>query len=102
MNKQEHFLVCLAEEAGEIALAVGQASHKALRFGLDDGYPGTGRTNRGDIVQEVNDLMGVLELMQENGMELTGLFDRAAIDAKKEKVRKWMKYAEERGCLSNL
>jgi hypothetical protein len=54
MNIHEHLLTCLAEESGEIA----QAAHKALRFGIDDGYPGTERTNRRDIVQEVNDLIG--------------------------------------------
>jgi NTP pyrophosphatase (non-canonical NTP hydrolase) len=95
MNIHEHLLTCLAEESGEIA----QAAHKALRFGIDDGYPGTERTNRRDIVQEVNDLIGVLELLCENGIRLDGLLDREAIEAKKTKVKKYMEYAVERGCL---
>ena len=37
-TKQEHFLACLAEEAGEVVQAVG----KILRFGLDDKHPKTG------------------------------------------------------------
>lgn len=102
MNRTEHLLVCLAEEGGEVAQIAGrisQAAHKALRFGIEDGYPGTERTNRGDMVQEVNDLLGVLELMAEQGIQLDGLFDRNAIEAKKAKVRKFMGYATERGCL---
>lgn len=98
MNVSEHLLTCLAEEGGEIALA----AHKALRFGIDDGYPGTDRTNRCDIVQEVNDLLGVIELLSEHGITLDGLFDRSAIEAKKAKVRKYMDYAAERGCLAAL
>ena len=57
MNRTEHLLACLAEECAEVAQAVG----KALRFGLDDGYPGTDRKNADDIAKELNlnDLSGV-------------------------------------------
>jgi hypothetical protein len=102
MNVSEHLITCLAEESGEIAQIAGrisQAAHKALRFGLNDGYPGTNRTNLRDMVQEFNDLIGVIELMHEEGIVLDGLYDRAAIEAKKEKVRMYMVYAEDRGCL---
>lgn len=102
MNHQEHLLTCIAEEGGELAqaaLQLSQAAHKALRFGVDDGYPGTDRTNRGDLVRETNDLIGVLEALQEAGVALPGLFDRASIDAKKSKVSQWMGYAYGLGTL---
>lgn len=102
MNESEHLLTCVNEECAEvaqIALRIVQATDKALRFGLDDGYPNTDRTNRSDLVREFNDLVGALEGLQAVGVELPGLFDRAAIDAKKTKIIHWMKHAEERGAL---
>lgn len=107
MNQTEHLLTCVAEESEEIAqvalaqigLRLSQAAHKALRFGLDDGYPGTEQTNRDDLVREANDLLGVLELMEEAGIALPGLRDREAIEAKKAKVRRWMAHAEKLGTL---
>jgi len=77
-----------------------QAVDKSLRFGMHDGYPETDRTNISDFVNEVNDLVGVLELMQENGIELPHLFDRLAIDSKKERVNKYMDVARRLGTLS--
>lgn len=102
MNPTEHVLTCVAEECSEvaqIALRAAQAANKALRFGLDDGYPETDRTNQADLVREVNDLLGALEGLQELGIELPGLFDREAIDAKKERIKKWMDFAERQGTL---
>lgn len=104
MTPTEHVLAVVEEECGEIAevaLRAGKAASKALRFGPDDGYPGTDRTNRADLVREVNDLLGSLELLQEHGVELPGLFDRVAIDAKKARVRHWMGHAHSLGRLSH-
>lgn len=75
-----------------------QAATKAQRFGLDDGYPGTDRTNRQDLVNESNDLIGALEHLSERE-ELQGLFDRKMIDAKKEKIKKWHQHAIITGAL---
>lgn len=95
MNVTEHLLVCANEESCEI----GQAADKALRFGLHYGYPETDRTNITDFVREFNDLVGVLELMQENGIEMPNLFDRLAIDSKKSRVNKYMDVARRLGTL---
>lgn len=94
MNRTEHLLAILAEEASEVGLAVG----KALRFGLNDGYPGAASTNADDIARELNELFAVAEMLEECG----ALPKRAIhqdIDAKKERVAKWMEYAEQRGTL---
>jgi hypothetical protein len=104
MNTKEHLLTCVSEESGEIAqiaLRISQASCKALRFGLDDGYPGTDRTNRLDLVREFNDLVGALEGLEAAGVELPGLFDRKAIEAKKQKILKWMGHARASGSLKD-
>lgn len=103
MNESEHLLTCVAEECSEvaaIALRAAQAAHKALRFGMDDGYPNTDRTNRSDLVREVNDLLGALEGLKGLGVELPGLYDRVAIDAKKAKIINWMGHAEKVGVLT--
>jgi NTP pyrophosphatase (non-canonical NTP hydrolase) len=93
MNKTDYLLTCLAEEAGEITQAVG----KSLRFGLEDGYPETSRTNRTDLQAELNDLFALVELLQNENVLIEA--DRAAIDCKKEKVLCWMKYSTECGRL---
>jgi hypothetical protein len=101
-KKNEHQLTCVNEESGEIAqiaLRISQATCKALRFGMDDGYPGTDRTNRMDLVREVNDLIGALERLVEAGVEMPGLFDREAIEAKKKKIEKWMSHAKKNNAL---
>ena len=52
-----------------------------------------------DLVREVNDLIGALECLVEAGVELPGLFDRTAIEAKKAKIAQWMEHAKARGAL---
>lgn len=94
MNRNEHLLACLAEEAAE----VGQAIGKALRFGLTDGRtPDT--TNADDIARELNDLFAVAEMLED-----CGALPRRAIlqdaGAKRERIAKWMEYAEQRGTLT--
>ena len=103
MKRDDHLLVILSEEAHEISMAagrIGQAASKALRFGMADGYPGTARTNRDDLVKEVNDLVATLEMLQESGVELPGLFDLDAINAKKAKVEQFLLHSQDKGRLS--
>lgn len=96
MNKQEHLLTCLAEEAGEIVQAVG----KALRFGLKDGYPGTDRTNEKDIQTECNHLIAVMEMLIDSGVGTPCIAMRGRdITKKKEKVIKYMEHAKQQGAL---
>ncbi|KFZ26320.1 MAG: hypothetical protein KQ78_01493 [Candidatus Izimaplasma bacterium HR2] len=45
MDKEQHLLIKLAEEC----TAVSKAVHKAALFGMEDGYPGTNRTNLEDV-----------------------------------------------------
>jgi hypothetical protein len=93
MTKREHLLVCLIEECGEVI----QAASKALRFGLDDGYPGTGRTNVNDIARELDDLDAIQRMLINDGVDLHP--DDSQILAKMQKVELYQKYAIERGTL---
>ena len=48
MNRQQLLLVQFAEELSEVQQSIA----KALRFGLEDGYPNSTTTNAEDIAQE--------------------------------------------------
>ena len=94
MDKTEHLLTCLGEEAAEIQ----QAACKALRFGLDDGHPEKTTTNAQDIAKECVDIIAVMELLEENGV-----IDIASAihikNEKKAKILQYMEYAQRRGTL---
>jgi NTP pyrophosphatase (non-canonical NTP hydrolase) len=96
MNKIEHLLTCLAEECAEVQQAVA----KALRFGLDDGYPCKTTTNAEDIAYEYKDLVAVMEMLE---LEIEGISKLANSEVdkriKKEKVIHYMEYAKKRGTL---
>lgn len=94
MTETEHLLECFAEECLEVA----QRVTKANRFGLGEVQPGQELTNEQRIVGELNDLMGVLEMLRERHIITTPL-SRDAMDAKKLKVAKFMGYARELGTL---
>jgi len=96
MNITEHLIAIVMEECAEIA----QAASKMLRFGLDDGYPGSDRTNRDDLVREVNDLLGVLELLEEYGIKLPGIGDQRMIVDKKNRIKEYLNYSQEQGRLT--
>ncbi len=91
MKKRDHLLIILNEEA----LEVGQAADKALRFGLDDDY--LDMSPEGAIVYEFNDLIGVIELLQESGVKLDGLYSRVQVEAKKKKVSEMLRYSKNKG-----
>lgn len=94
MNRTEHLLVCLGEEANEVAHMVS----KSLRFGLDDKYPEQALLNRERITQELTDLFAVALLLEKEGHFLLDT-SHEAITAKQEKVEKFLAYAKERGTL---
>jgi NTP pyrophosphatase (non-canonical NTP hydrolase) len=93
----------LAEECAEVA----QASSKALRFGLDDkltldpaGPRGTeGPTNQEKIVSELNDLLGIVEMLVQRDILPVDWQDAAKQRAKADKVARYMEYATRVGAL---
>ena len=97
MNATEHLLACLAEEGGEIT----QDATKCLRFGIHDRnvLNPTGPTNVERLVEELNDLMGVVCLLREAGVLPPDWHDHAKVAAKCRKVKKFMAYARTVGAL---
>ncbi|MEQ1644255.1 MAG: hypothetical protein ABL959_12480 [Pyrinomonadaceae bacterium] len=94
MKAQEYLMICVAEECAEIQ----QRITKALRFGLYEIQPGQPDNNLVRIREEFNDLLGVLELVASHGTALM-VIDRKQVDAKIDKVIKFMEYSEDLGLL---
>ena len=93
MNRQEHLQVIAAEECAELA----QRLSKATRFGMNECQPGQERDNRQRIIDEYNDLVAVLEMA---GFPLQ-VIDGRALDAKREKVERFLRYATACGTVSD-
>lgn len=96
MNRTEHLLTVLAEECAEVQQAIA----KALRFGLDDGYPGAESTNAQDIAREFVEVLAVVEMLEADGAICLPKNKLARIAQKKVRVNEYMTYAEQRGSLT--
>lgn len=98
MDKKEHLLICLAEECAEVSQAVS----KALRFGLDYGYPDTNRTNKSDIQKEIIDVIAVAQMLMSEGILDPIDLVHSGIVEKQEKVKRYMEHAKITGALNDL
>ena len=94
MNRQEHLLTIVGEECSE----VHQVCSKALRFGLEHKKPDQSHTNHIRLLQEFNDLLGAMELLFQCPIE--NLISRTDMEAKKERIEKFLEISKECGRLS--
>jgi len=95
LNKEQYLLIQLMEECAEVQ----QACAKALRFGLDEGYPGTVRTNKSDILKEIADLTGVIRVLEYAGIINGEDVSENAIASKERVVYKYMQISKSLGIL---
>lgn len=97
MTVTEHLLFCLSEECSEVA----KEACKAGRFGMDDCNPliENDPPQREHIRQELCDLLGVMEMVIDAGLIENPRYDRERINAKKDKVLKYMDYARRSSAL---
>lgn len=100
MTADQHLLLVLGEEGSEIAQDVS----KSLRFGLDDVnvLNPTGPNNRERLVAELNDLMGVVEMLVDRGILPASWEQERLKSEKKAKVKKFMRYAYDKGEIDGL
>ena len=95
MTRKEHLLVILMEECAEIQ----KDCSKALRFGLDERWgPDGTESNAEKINREVSDLVGVLQLLQEDNH--LGMIDYQKVEDKKAKVEYHLEYSKKVGTLT--
>jgi hypothetical protein len=96
MTRQEHLLTILAEECVEVA----QRASKCLRFGATEIQPGQDEDNAIRLIHEWWDLLALIGMCKEDGI----LPERPPgfpewIQAKREKVEKFLAYSREQGTL---
>lgn len=91
MNLQQFLLTKLAEESSEIA----QIALKTQQFGVDEARPGQPRTNAERVYCELDDLLAIVEMLNEDGLGY--LPNRERIEAKKDKVRRFLQYSVDLG-----
>lgn len=95
LSKEQYLLSCLSEECAEVV----QRVTKILRFGMTNIQQGQSEDNRERLIYEINDIFGVIELLEENGLDLSTIGDHTQIGKKKAKLLKYMKFSEEKGIL---
>jgi len=96
MTRLEHLLSTIVEECNE----TGQRATKAMRFGIHEIQPDQSLTNSERLVYEFNDILAVMEMLLDEG-HINTIIDRTAIELKKQKVEKYLKYAKECGTLND-
>lgn len=101
MNLTEYLISCLGEEAIETAMDLAKLTSKANRFGIHDVnvLEPDGPTNQERVVDELNDLLAVIELLVELRAIPADWISREKMDAKRDKLVKFIEYAAEAGTL---
>lgn len=90
LSNEDYLLIKLAEECNE----VGQMAAKTIQFGMEEVYDDgvNQKTNRERLIDELNDLFGVIQMLNdETGLNF--LPDADAIRAKGKKVSKYRGYS---------
>ncbi len=98
LNREQYLLIKLGEECNEVA----QRVTKALTFSLAETQNGQPYDNAERIIQEFNDLLGVMDLLMEEGyfgIHEDKIFDPSAIGNKILKLEKYMEYSVKCGTL---
>ena len=111
MNKEHYLLICLAEEASEVAEAADKLvkrATKAMRFGLDEVQVDQLLTNKEritytiyDLILELNDLISIADELNmpeiKEAMKIIG--DPDSLDRKKERLKQCMELSRSRNIL---
>lgn len=93
MTRTELLLLQTGEECAEIT----QRISKSLRFGLLEVEPGQDKNNMVRLSDEVNDLLGMIEMLKNEGLIIVL---QEKIWAKMDKVEKYLEYSRTCGRLT--
>jgi NTP pyrophosphatase (non-canonical NTP hydrolase) len=96
VNRTEHLLECLSEECSE----VGQRVSKALRFGLEEVQADQPLRNMDRITEELMDVICVAHILAAEGIINFPFVERLDIEAKRNKIEKFMAISREQGVLT--
>lgn len=93
MDRNEHLICILGEEASEII----KDCSKSLRFGLDDSdvLDPSGPTNRERLINELNDLAGSVEMLIDAGIIPMDWESPKKRNAKKVKIEKFLEHSRQ-------
>lgn len=89
INKQDYFLLKLAEECAEVSQMVS----KCLRFGMDNIKPGETLNNKERLIDELEDIEAILHVLKAQDM----LHVKELSSKKVSKVYKWYEISKEKG-----
>lgn len=92
MTNKQYLLLKLSEECNE----VGQMASKNMHFGTEECQFDGCKSNRERLHDEINDLLGIIELLnEEEGFNFTP--DPVKIADKKDKVKYYREYSRSLG-----
>jgi len=87
MNKIEYLMTVLSEECAEVA----ELCSKVNRFGIDNIAPDETLSNRKRLINELNDIYGVVALLMEEQILPEKCINGALVQTKKKKVDSYYK-----------
>ena len=96
MNKEQHLFLKLGEEAIEVA----HMSAKVMQFGMTEVQVGLNKHNVERLHGEMDDYQAMIEMLNDNH-GLGYIPNRENIEAKKDKVRRYLDKSIQLGCVTN-
>ena len=93
MSNEQYLLNKLAEECNEVA----QIALKTAQFGLSEMKPGQSLTNAQRIYEELNDVMGILKMLNDEVIDFDYEVDSDAAYLKILKVAEFRSYSQQLG-----
>jgi len=94
MNKQQYYLMKLAEEAAELA----QVALKCAAFGMDEVHPVTLEKNYDALIKEWNDVNACAILVENMDDRFDYDTDAELLEMKFHKIEKYRKISMGNGC----
>lgn len=96
MTRKEILFLKLMEESAEINHRVS----KGLRFGLDHKKPGTDKTNKELLRDEIIDFVCILTLIEDEGYMEFPIPSEEEVEERAARIEKYLEVSKEQGTLT--